>query len=281
MGTALRSLALVHLDRHPEEAARVLERCSAEDVTAFLSHTEPKVSARLLAVLSPGFASACLDGLPVPAQQAVLAELSPLGAAAILRLRPHRARECLLSGVPVRVAGAIRSALSYPRGSAGAAAAPDALTILDDMTVEEAIESVGARRDRPPDRVVVLSRSRRFRGVLRTPDLCWAPRDTAVGALPLEPVRAVAGTATVARLAADARHDGAFLPVVDRSGAFLGIVGTETLRGAARRTSVGQATDFVAAFSELCWFALTGLMAALADGFLSPSTAARAGRRLV
>ena len=279
MGAAIRNLALVHLERRPQDAAPVLDRCSAGEVTALLGGAAPATSARVLAAASPRLASRCLDELPAASRDAVLAQFTALAAAAILRLRPREAREELLFGVPAEVAVPIRSALSYPEGSAGALAAPDVLTFFEETTVEQAIESGRAHRNRLPDKVLVLDRSRRIRGALRTPDLLFASLEATVGSLALEAVRAVPATTPVANLGEDRRRDSAFVPVVDRSGALLGVLRSAALRHAVRQSPAGSTTDFVAAFSELVWFALTGLLEALTGGLLSPPGSSKAGRR--
>ena len=277
MATALRNLALVQLQRRPEEAARILERCSGSEAAALLRHAAPDVSAGVLALVSPRFAARCFAALSAETRTAVLEELSPTGAAALLRHCPDDVREKSLAGVPPAVATPIRSALGFAPDSAGALAAADVLTLFADLPVERAVEILGVRRDAVPDRVVVLDRSRRVLGVLRIAALCLASRDSTVGSLRLESVPPISASTPVAALAGDRRWEGSLAPVVDRSRAFVGILNPESLRRDAGRESVHPATQLVVAFSELSWYGLTTVLALLAAGGRPADTGRRLG----
>ena len=260
MATALGNLALVHLERHPEEAARVLERCTPEEAAALLREAAPAGAARLLALVPPRFAAGCLAALPDDAQAGLLGELSPLRAAALLRGRPRAAREELLGALPTRVAAFIRDALTFPAGSAGASDLADAVTLFDDLPVADAVEVLGRHPDAVPDRVVVLDRSRRVLGVLTTPTLCWAPRDATVGSLPRQELPVIRAGTLVTKLAGDRRWDGALAPVVDRSGAFLGVLDRASRHHGRRRDAALPMGQLVVAFSELCWIGLSAVL---------------------
>lgn len=277
MATALRNLALVQLQRRPEEAARTLERCSSSDAAALLLHAAPDVAARVLALVSPRFAARCFGALPGETRTAVLNELSPLPAAALLRRCPGNLRSASLDDLSAQVAAPIRNALAYPPGSAGAFVSAEALTLFDDLPVERAIEILGGRPDAVPDRVVVLDRSRRVLGILRTAALCLPSRDATVGSLMCETVPVISASTPVADLAGDRRWEGSVVPVVDRSRAFVGVLNPESLRRDADRDSVHPATQLVVAFSELSWFGLTTVLALLAAGGRPADTGRRLG----
>lgn len=277
MATALRNLALVQLQRRPEEAARTLERCPSPDAAALLRHAAPDVAARVLALVPPRFAARCFTALPGETRTAVLNELSSLSAAALLRRCPGDLRTASLDDLSARVAAPIRDALAYSPDSAGASASAEALTLFDDLPVARAIEVLGGRPDAVPDRVVVLDRSRRVLGVLRIAALCLASRDAAVGSLTLESVPLISASTPVAALAGDRRWEGSLAPVVDRSRAFVGILNPESLRRDSGRDAARPATQLVVAFSELCWFGLTTILALLAAGGRPAGTGRRLG----
>ena len=260
MATAIGNLALVHLERHPEGAARVLERCTPEETAALLREAAPAGAARLLALVPPRFAADCLAALPAAAQTDLLGELSPTPAAALLRRLPRAAREELLGALPTHVAASIRDALAYPAGSAGASGLADAVTLFDDLPVAHAIDALGRHPDAVPDRVIVLDRARRVRGVLKTPTLCWAPPDATVGSLPREELPVIRAGTAVAKLRGDPRWDGALAPVVDRSGAFLGVLAPASLHHGRRHDAAPPMGELVVAFSELCWIGLSTVL---------------------
>ena len=261
MATAIRNLALVHLERHPEAAARVLERGAPGEAAALLREAAPFVSARLLGLVGPRFAADCFAALPPEAQTAVLSELTPPAGAALLRYQAREAREELLRALPAGAAARLRDALAFPPGSVGASGVSRAATLFGDLSVERAIELLGGHRDSVPDRIVVLDRARRVLGVLRTPTLCWAPRTASVGSLGLETVLVIPAGSPLASLRGDDRWEGGPAPVVDASGAFLGVLDTVSLRRTHPQGSTGAVTQTVAALSELCWVGLGVLLA--------------------
>ncbi len=266
MATAIRNLALVHLERRPEEAARVLEHCSREEAAALLRHAPPEVVARVLSLFTSRFAADCLVQLSPETWPGVVGELSPPTAAALLRHCPSAIREECLDTLAPPVATPIRDALGYPQNSAGASASSDVLTLFEDQTVERAIDFLGAHEQIVPEQVLVLDRSRRVRGALRTVSLCWAPRGAAVGSLELRAVPTIAARTPLATLADDRRLDGTPTPVVDRAGALVGVLDPETLRRVAGLDRARPVTELVAAFSELCWLGLAGVVSGMAVG---------------
>lgn len=278
MANAIRNLALIHLERRPEEAAPILERCSGAEVAALLGQASPAVAAAALARLSPHFAADCFAELPPEVFPAVLDELSPTAAAALLRHSTKAAREAALSGLSEKTAARVREALTHPADSAGALAATDALTLFGDLPVARAIDLLRGHSGGVPDRIPVLDRSRRVLGALRTARLCWEPGGTAVGSLTLEALHVIPARTPVATLLGDRRWDGP-IPVVDRSGAFLGVLETDSVRHAEGGHGARPATELTAAFSELCWFGLTGALAGLAAGFRSSERAGEPERR--
>lgn len=270
MGNALRNLALVQLERHPEEAARTLERMPGAEVAALLGHAAPAVSARALALLSPRFAADCFGELPSGARPEVLGEFRPTAAAALLRHTTKAVRESSLAGLADEDAALIRNALEYPRDSAGALASTEVVTLFGDLQVERAIEALRAHADSVPDRIVVMDRSRRVLGILRAATLCWAPAGATVGSLSQETVPVVRADAPAATVAGDRRWEGTTAPVVDRSGAFLGVLHPASLRHAARENPARPGTELAVAFSELCWLGLSGVLAGLTGGASLP-----------
>lgn len=280
MGSAVRNLALVHLEHRPEEAVRILERCSAAEVAALLEQAAPAVAATALARLSPRFAADCLAGMSRENYADVFAELSPPAAAALLRHAAKTVQETVIGGLSERVAASVRDALAYPRDTAGALASTDVLTLFGDVSAGRAVEMLRVHADSVPDRIPVLDRSRRVLGALRTAALCWAPPDAAVGSLTLDTLDVAPAKAPITALAGNRRRDGAPVPVVDRSGGFIGVLEPDSLRRAAEEHQGRPATELVAAFSELCWFGLTGVVAGLTGPRSSPERDWEPDRRL-
>ena len=108
MATPLQALAQLHLSRHPEEAARVLERLSPDAIVAVLGEASAESAAGVLARFAPSLASACLADWPAGELSAVVALLPASIAATLLRQLDPRVREETLSALPASVRARLR-----------------------------------------------------------------------------------------------------------------------------------------------------------------------------
>ena len=263
MATPLQALAQLHLSRHPEEAARVLERLSPDAIVAVLGEASAESAVGVLARLAPSLASACLADWPAGELSAVVALLPASIAAAALRQLDPRVREDTLSALPASVRARLSRSLSYPDQSAGALADPTVLTLHADLTVEEALTRLSQSRGPVASRVFVLNRSQRLLGFVTPGQLLTSRRDAALESLELDPARAVpdrVGAATLRAIAAEP------LAVVDAQGIFVGAIGSEVLARLDPHRQRPSAAHLVAAVSELYWVGLRELFGGLSSG---------------
>lgn len=259
MSTALRNLALVHLNRYPDQSARILERHPPTAVARLLRQAAPTSSAAVLARLQPRLASTCLEGFPAETRSLVLSELPVPAAAAMVRLLPEAVRDDWVDGLSDSKRQVIRRALRRAPHSAGALANDKGPILFDDWTVAQAADHLCKRGESVPREVVVVDRSRRVVGTLSSGSLLCAPRESTVGALPLEAARTVPDATPISALAGERWHRAAPIVVVDRSGAFSGILTTDLVQPWARRQSP-PAAALAAAIGELYWLGLWRLM---------------------
>ena len=263
MPTPLQTMAQLHLGRHPEEAARVLERLPPDTIAAVLREASAESAAGVLACLAPSLASACLANWPEGELSAVVALLPAPIAATLLRQLDPRVREAALSVLPVTVRGRLSRALSYPDQSAGALADPAVLTLHADLTVEEALTRLSHSHDAVASRLFVLNRAQRLVGVVTPGQLLTSRRDAPLDSLELSPAQAVPDRVSAATLRATAAEP---LAVVDPQGVFVGVIGSDALARLDPQRQRPPAAHLVAAVGELYWLGLREIFGGLSSG---------------
>ena len=263
MATPLQSMAQLHLSRHPEEAARVLEGFSPDAIVAVLREAPAESAAGVLAGFAPSLASTCLADWPAEERSAVVALLpAPIAAAALRQLDPS-VREDALSALPASVRGRLSRALSYSDQSAGALADPAVLTLHADLTTDEALTRLSQSRGPLASRLFVLNRSQRLVGVVTPGQLLTSRRDAPLASLELGSARAVPDRVSAATLRATAAEP---LAVVDAQGTFVGAIGSDALARLDPQQQRPPAAHLVAAVGELYWLGLRELFGGLSSG---------------
>ena len=263
MPTPLQTMAQLHLDRHPEEAARVLERLSPDAIAAVLREASAESAAGVLACLAPSLASACLAGWPEGELSAVVALLPAPIAATLLRQLDPRVRDAALGALPATVRARLSRTLSYPDQSAGALADPAVLILHADLTVEEALTRLSHSRGPVAGRLFVLNRAQRLVGVVTPGQLLTSRRDASLDSLELSPAHAVPDRVSAATLRATATEP---LAVVDPQGAFVGVIGPDALARLDPHQQRPPAAHLVAAVGELYWLGLREIFGGLSSG---------------
>ena len=274
MSAAVDNLALLHLQRRPEEAARILEGQAPTDAAAVLQRAPVQSAAKALACLAPRLAAVCFERFPPETRRLLLEALPAPTAAAVLRLLPQADREGALDELPGGVQAPIQRALRYPSQSAGALADPHEETFYGDLTVKQAIDRLRASSEPVPASIFVLDRSRRVVGAVTPAKLLCADRGAAIAALRLDAVRPAPANVSVATLASDARYERGPAAVTDSSGTFVGALGERVLRDAAKRKPSTTGMHLAASLGELYWLGLCAML----SGFSARSRTAAPAR---
>ena len=260
-------LTLTYLDAHPGDAARVLERMSAQDCAALLARVPARVAAPVLAAMLPTAAARQLAALEDAPAMALLAALGPQPAVTILRYVAEPRRLRLLEGLPTATALTSRLLLDYQEDAVGAWTDPEVTALLPETRVDEALERVRNGDALHVERVYVVNAEQKLLGMLDLATLLRAPASSRIADLSLRTSTVIAANTP---LAGAARHRGwggsATMVVVDRSGHLIGVLRREALmRALARNPStqavVGEAT-VVGSLARGYWSAVSGLFAA-------------------
>lgn len=250
---------------HPAEAARVLDSQAPVGVAAILSRLPEEAAAAVLGQIAPASAALALEVVDPERGGLLLARLPAEVAAALLRRVPAASRERLLAHLPG--ADRLRPLLVLPEDTAGALMDPKVLALPEDLDLDEVRRRLGRHAPHVALELYVVDREQRLVGVADLREVLDPSRRGPLAAV----VRAVEPLPARADLTAMSAHPGwterGSLPVVDRSGTFLGAVRAERLRQRTHGVSPQRSRverDAVVALGELFWLGLSGAFTGLA-----------------
>jgi Mg/Co/Ni transporter MgtE len=257
------SLTLAFLERHPDDAARVLERLAPEQTETLLAELPARALGPVVERMLPSPAARALSLLDDPKIAALLGTMSRLGAAAVLRHLPAR-RAALLKLLPRLMSRGIRRQLEYPIDTVGAWMDPAVLRLRASTRVEQALELVRRDPDEPRGTIYVVGEDQTLIGCVEVERLVRARPRLSAGQLARNPERVLQATANLQWVADDpAWLRTGVLPVLDL-GRLVGALHQSDLhRGLqahATPSEHGITAQTVEAGVQIYWSALATLL---------------------
>lgn len=263
-------LANAFAANHPEDAARLLERCDPDDVAAILSGLPAAHAAAVFRALSPSPAAACA-AIVGAEQLAAILELLPLDAAAgaARRLSDDR-RGVVLALLTDERRASVERRLAFPENSAGAVCDPLVVTLPADMSVADAQRQLRGSARHVYYYLYVVDRNAVLVGTLAIPELMSArPRQPLSAVMQRNLVRLDARTDLATVASHPAWRDLDALPVVDASGRMLGAIRHQLVRQMHSDAGRPMVTTLVQ-LSEAYWAGLSAILASLAPPASQP-----------
>ena len=201
-----------------ERRGQLLRTLDSEAVAGIMEQMEPEDAARILA------------GLEAPTLSEVLDRAGPDVAADVLRQLPEEQSQEALQEMEER--GEVTLLLEYPDESAGGIMTPEYLSVRDDVTATNALDSVRILGPRAEEigSIIVVDGERRLVGSLSIVRLALARPTTALRDI-MEPevVHVTAGTDQEECARLMERYDLDYLPVVDDERHLVGVILVEDL----------------------------------------------------
>jgi len=255
-------------ERHPDDAAHVLEQSPSGEVAVVLDGLEPELAARLLSRMDAHAAAAAIDELDAGDAAEIVAALAPAEATALLRRVERETQVAVLAVCPPGVAAAVRTSLAHGAGTAGAVMDPHAPSMPRDLTCADALTVIRERPHRYRHYVYVVERGGALLGALRPLDLIGAAPEARLDEIMRTPVVRVRATDPEASVVA---HPGwasfSSLPVVDGDERLVGVIRDDDVRALAARTRAGAGSSpasLAMSIAELLWLGLVGMTEGLA-----------------
>jgi Mg/Co/Ni transporter MgtE len=236
--TELPDLTLAYLQQRPESAARSLEGMTAADAAEILRRVPSRISAPVVAAMSPVSAARCVTELPAGVAAALCAALSWSDTAALLRRLEARKRDTVLAELPGKMARRLRRSLDYADDVVGAWIELDAPTILDGRDVGEAVQLLARSPVQGGSHLLLTDAAQRYSGMVPLFALLKSAATMPLSALAQSDVQPLYDSASLASVTdAQGWELSTVLPVVNHRGVLLGGVSRRTLLKALGQAS--------------------------------------------
>ncbi len=224
------NLTLAYLTHAPRSAAQVLQQVESAEAAAFLGQVPVRLTAPLLAEMSPWSGARIVADMPIDQAVGVLAALDFDDCLALVRLIGDERQTLLLEQLPTRLGRRLRHALNYPAGSVGAWIDPQVPAFPEQTKVHAALGHVAAAAA-ASHVFVQADNDGRFLGAIAITELIGVDSELPLARLPLQSVQPLSSRATLASVLSRREWDQFLvLPVVGRSTSMVGGLSRSSLR---------------------------------------------------
>ncbi len=263
--TTFTSPELMHqafMVKFPDEAAHVFESYAPQEVIDILGGVPHKDVARILSAMTPSLAVTVIQKLPGPLLLQTIPHIQPPIIASLLQRLPVQNRESILESLSQELSADIRPFMEYPEDSVGMLMDVEFFPLLEDMTVEEAIQQVRTYAPRRLNEIYIIDRRQILVGVLPLRDLFLAPQQKTLATLmkrELPTIHPLENQEQVVEICNEWKV--LTIPVTDLDGRLLGVISNQDIIQVEKeeatismQTMVGASKDERALSSP--WFAI-------------------------
>lgn len=235
------------------EVAALLEVLPAQQAGRLCVHLTPRITTRALSYMAPGHAAEVLSTMP------------RVNAAVLLRRLDDQASQRIVRALKKDTAVQLKRMLEYPEEVAGSLVDPLYLALMEEETVQQALEVMGQDPDTVNDHVYILDQNQHLTGYVTVKTLACAEAGDKLLEIRQPVVKVLSPETSLIRMVENEdlrRFDS--LPVADASGLYLGALRRESLffLGASIRNShtCENARAAVQALGELYQLGLGGVI---------------------
>ena len=270
-GRRVKELLLFFDSLSPQDTALVLSRLDEAERTSLLTILRPEDAADLIEDVSDEQAALILGRLPPQEAGRIVDELSSEQAVDVLGELDLDEADEILKTMPPDSAEVARTALSYPKDTAGYLMIQDFLSYREALSIAEVNNDLQEKQELYKtfniQYVYVVDEKNHLVGVMRIHDLLFSPRKSLLKEVMIKnPFRVDAVSALDDTSEAFSQHNLLALPVVDADDVLLGIVLPLAVEEAKRKRTV----------KHFLW--LSGIVGG--EEFRSMPLYKRSGRRL-
>lgn len=215
----------------PQSAASRLETLSVEDAIEILEQVPQEIALEVWSALSPNMSADMVELLDDSDALAILKGIDPGRSASILTIIESERSEVLMAGMEPSLSREIRELMVYPIDTAGALMDTRILLFKGNMTADEALQILRARRlKRKVAELRIVDEDQRFRSIVKLDSLALADPDQTLDELSDRIVVVVDPNASREEIIEKLESYGLDeLTVVDHDGRVLGAIRHSTL----------------------------------------------------
>lgn len=276
--TDIEPLAELFLRRHLRQAVTVLEACEPDDVAALVAELDDDLGVDLLTAMPLPMAATCTTCLSDERAARLLLHMPRRRAAALLRQLPESRRSETLRAMPTATRLQLEMLLLEPSHRVGAWINTQPLVMAEDATIDQARRRL--RRGGPPvTEVYVVDAGNGLIGLVPVSELFATTGSALLQSIAIAPPAVLRSGATVeSALENPAWGDVDSLPVVNRSGHFVGTVRHAQLRQAILHRSARSVADDGDDYMSLANNVYVGLAEVFAGSISRPTRGAPASQ---
>lgn len=233
------------LTQHPEDAVRVLEKLTPQDLTTFVANLSPEVSAKFFPFIVHGISATVLENLEPEKAGAILEKLD--FDVVLMLLRTMQQKECyaILEILPEAQRHSLKESLQFKDNTVGSLMNTQVLTLPEGLTVLEAKRL--AQKAKPKALLqyfYVLDKTLHLKSVIDVKTLFLSDRKTLVDTLTTpNPFALSAYDSLKKALKHPAWSEFDVLPVVGDQNKFLGVLNFRVVSRQFETTALHEIED--------------------------------------
>jgi magnesium transporter len=157
-------LTLAFLEKHPANAARVLETVGVDSIVEFFSETPVRIIAPVLQYMTPQTAAVCFIALPKEKQSLILQDMGAHASVSILRHIAPEQRDPILAALPTRLSVRIRMQLRYTQGTVGSLMDTNIFVANKDEIAKDVLKSIRKQKESDDTVVYITDSAQHLKG---------------------------------------------------------------------------------------------------------------------
>lgn len=217
--------------KHIEDAANLLERLKVEELAPFFNNLDTELLVKLMREMDIYVAHKCLEKMDI-AQSVKVIESLPIHLASLfLRRMQKEQKDLILENMEPHISKSLAQMLYHSVNTAGALMDPQVPTITVNLSAKEALTRFRKNKEQPYQYIFVLNQDRRLVGIVRLEDLVVAESKEQINSIMDKEFPHLLSEVEIKKVV---DHPGWLvynsLPVLDRSGVFLGALSYSVVR---------------------------------------------------
>lgn len=227
---------LLHM--HPADAADLLEHLTREEALCKLRQLVPHQAAEPLQAMEAWASSKLMEDLATEVQAEILNNMDPDDSVDILQQFESQTRAKILGQLDQPTKRKLSALLTYPADTAGGIMSPEVVTLSQELTVEEAMRRLRSInfRYQEVNYVYAVDDDHKLTGVVPLRGLAFQNPDLPISQIMAKKVATLKPDMDQEKVARTFdKYDYLALPVVDETGAILGVVTADDIIDVVRQ----------------------------------------------
>ena len=219
------------ITNHTTDAARLVEQLKVEQISSFINNLSIDLSVMLLKEMDMFMATRCLEEIETEKSAKIIEKFPTSIASSFLRKIQKEKEEQILNKMEPKISESLSQMLHHMENTAGALMNPQVPTILENLNVKEAFDIVKKSKQQSYEYIYILDGDRKLIGIVKLEDLIIAEPKEQIASIMDKEVPYLYSEVEIQKTL---DHPGWLelnaLPVIDRSGVFIGELSQSVIR---------------------------------------------------